>query len=137
MRQAKLVTPTLVRPNGQSGSAAKRTATKVRDGSPRSLRRGRPAGQQNGHNPASSFPSAYEAVRTEEIRLRSQLFRLRAGRLSGELLDRKLLLNELTAQYTAIRDIILGSSKLTQREKENLLRNLTEIPVLLEPAANV
>jgi hypothetical protein len=52
-------------------------------------------------------------------------------------LDRKLLLNELTAQYTAIRDIILGSSKLTQREKENLLRNLTEIPVLLEPAANV
>ena len=137
MRQAKLVTPTLVRPNGQSGSAAKRTATKVRDGSPRSLRRGRPAGQQNGHNPASSFPSAYEAVRTEEIRLRSQLFRLGAGRLSGELLDRKLLLNELTAQYTAIRDIILGSSKLTQREKENLLRNLTEIPVLLEPAANV
>jgi hypothetical protein len=46
-------------------------------------------------------------------------------------LDRKLLIDEISAMFTAIREIILGS-KMSQKEKEDTLRNLSEIPVILE-----
>jgi hypothetical protein len=47
-------------------------------------------------------------------------------------LDRKVLASELVAAFTAIKDVILNSSILMHSEKESLLRNLSEIPVILE-----
>jgi hypothetical protein len=120
------VTPTLVRPNQQSGNAAKRTAPKVRDGSRRSLRKGRPPKGSD----AASFQADYESARVDEIGSRAAFYKLKIKRLNGEVIDRKLLIIELSAQYTAIREIILGS-KMTQREKEDLLRQLASIPIVL------
>jgi hypothetical protein len=123
------VTPTLVRPNQQSGNAAKRTAPKVRDGSRRSLRKGRPPKG----SAAASFQADYESARVDEIGSRAVFYKLKIKRMSGEVIDRKLLLIELCAQYTAIREIILGS-KMTQGEKLDLLKQLASIPVELAPA---
>jgi hypothetical protein len=105
-----------VKPNEQSGNAAISIAAKVRDRSTRSLRRGRPA------------------ARTQEVRLRVELFRLRAGKLSGELLDRKTMIAELTGMFGAIREIILAS-KLTDRQKQDLLHTLAEIPIVVKPVS--
>jgi hypothetical protein len=78
----------------------------------------------------SCFETEYERVGIQELGRRATLFRLRLGRLSGELLDRKLFVAELTAMFVAIREIILGS-KMTQLEKEGLLRQLAAIPIVL------
>ena len=124
------MTPTLVRPKAESGSAATRIATKVRDYSKRVPRKGRPP--KNGNEPVSpDFVSAYEKSRVEELTARSAIYRLKLRRMQGELLDRKLLVAELTAAFTSIKEIILGS-KLSHHEKTDLLRNLSEIPVILE-----
>jgi hypothetical protein len=80
-------------------------------------------------------PKSYEETRIEEIRVRSQLYRLRLGRLSGQLVDRKLLTGELTAAFGAIREIILGS-KMAQRQNEDLLRQLASIPIVLTSKPN-
>jgi hypothetical protein len=124
-----------VQPKAGSGSTA-RTVRRVRDGTPRSLRRGRPPKEGTAAKAlrdVTGCQTDYESARIEEIGIRAQLYRLRVGKLSGELIDRKLLLIELSAQYTAIREIILGS-KMTQGEKLDLLKQLSSIPVELAPA---
>lgn len=80
------------------------------------------------------FASAYERSRVDELTARAGLYKLKLKRMQGELLDRKLLVGELTAAFGAIREIILGS-KLSAREKADCLRNLAEIPVLLDNVA--
>lgn len=117
------MTPSLCKPNPKTGTEP----GKVRDHQARSTRRGRPS--KNPGSP-SQFESEYEKARINEIEARSQLYKLHVGRLTGELLDRKRLILEVTAQFTAVREIILGSS-MTQRDKEALLRTLAEIPVVL------
>jgi hypothetical protein len=124
----QLVTPSLVKPNPKTGTAP----GKIRDHKARSSRRGRPPKNPEQRPADGTFQSDYERMRIAEIGARAQLFKLRIGKLSGELIDRKLLIIELTASFTAIREIILGS-KLTQREKEALLRALAEIPIVLTP----
>jgi hypothetical protein len=109
-----------------SGNTSRTMRRKARDGTVRTMRRGRPPKASD----AGYFQSEYEWVRIREIEARTQLFKLRVGRLSGELIDRKLLIIEFTASFTAIREIILGSS-MTQRDKEALLKQLAEIPVVL------
>jgi hypothetical protein len=113
-----------------SGSVAA-TMHSVHDGTPRSLRRGRPP-----KNPAPpiGFQSEYEKARILEISTRAQFYRLKVEKLSGELLDRRIVIAEFTAIFAAIREIILASS-MTTREKNDCLRNLTEIPLVLANVA--
>ena len=80
------------------------------------------------------FASAYEQSRVDELRTRAALYKRKLQKLDGELLDRKVLSAELSAMFTSIREIILGS-KLTQHEKEDCLSNLGEIPVMLDNVA--
>jgi hypothetical protein len=117
-----------VQPKVGSGSTA-RTVHTVRDATPRSTRRGRPPKQENA-SPPSQFQSEYEKSRVEEISARAALYRLKLRKLTGELLDRKLVMIEFTAMFTSIREIILGS-KLSHCEKTDLLHSLSEIPVVL------
>ena len=83
---------------------------------------------------STEFQSEYEKTRISELSSRAQLYQLKLKKLTGELLDRKLVMIEFTAMFTAIREIILGSG-LTQREKEDCLRNLADIPVVLNNVA--
>ena len=101
----------------------------MRDATPRSTRRGRPPKQENA-SPPSQFQSEYEKSRVEEISTRAALYTLKLRRMQGELLDRKLLVAELVAAFSAVKEIILGS-KLSQREKEGLLPQLASIPIVL------
>jgi hypothetical protein len=135
-----------VKPKIGSGSSA-RKVRKVRDGSPRSLRRGRPPKatctdlhpndrKQAKEGPdVGTFQTEYEAARIKEVRLRAELFRLRARQLSGELLERKLVVAEVTAVFMSIKEGILASS-MSEGEKQNLLNTLASIPVEYEPVAN-
>ena len=119
------------KPKLASGSTA-RTVRTVRDGTPRSTRRGRPP--KNPRPAQPGFQSEYEKTRITEIGARAALNRLKFQKLNGQVLDRKLLLGELTAIFSSIREIILASS-MTKREKDDCLRNLAEIPVVLENVA--
>jgi hypothetical protein len=56
-----------------------------------------------------------------------RFYRLKFQKLNGQVFDRKLLVGELTAIFSSIREIILASS-MTKREKDDCLRNLAEIP---------
>ena len=116
-----------VQPKVGSGSTA-RTVHTVRDATPRSTRRGRPPKQETA-SPPSQFQSEYEQSRVDELRTRAALYKRKLQKLDGELLDRKILSAELLAIFTSVRETILGS-KLSQREITDLLRNLSEIPVV-------
>jgi len=83
---------------------------------------------------ANGFQSEYEKTRITEIGARAALYRLKFQKLNGQVLDWKLLVGELTAIFSSIREIILASS-MTKREKDDCLRNLAEIPVVLENVA--
>ena len=127
------MTPTLVRPNSESGSAATRIAPKLRDYSKRLPRSGRPPKNEN--PPVSSeFTSAYEKSRVEELTARAAIYKLKLRRMQGELLDRKLLTADLVAAFTSIKEIILAS-RMTQRDKADLLEQLANIPIVLTPNA--
>lgn len=120
-----------VQPKVSSGRAA-RTVRKARDGVPRRLCRGRQKKRAEEPSSRGRFQTEYERARVQEIQLLSQIYRLRLGRLSGQLLDRKLLTAELVAAFTSIKEIVLNS-KLTGAVKQSLLRNLAEIPIVLVP----
>ena len=97
---------------------------------PRTTRRG----TSKNAAPPTEFQNEYEKTRISELSSRAQLYQLKLKKLTGELLDRKLVLIEFSAMFTSIREIILGSG-LTQREKEDCLRNLADIPVVLNNVA--
>lgn len=125
------MTVTLVKPNAEHGTGATEVAKVVRDRKARTTCKGRPA--KNEAAPASSeFASAYEKSRVEELTARAAIYKLKLRWMQGELLDRRLVVRELMESFTAIREGILGS-KLSQREKTDLLHNLAEIPVELVP----
>lgn len=92
-------------------------------------------GRRRKRRPSDEPSKAYTEARVEQIRLQTELHKLRLGRMNGTLIDRKLLVRELTESFTAIRDIILASS-LPQTGKETLLQNLAEIPVILMPGSS-
>ena len=112
-----------VKPNEQSGNAAISIAAKVRDRSNRSLRRGRPPKVPNDWAPTQS---EYEKARIAEIENRAKFYRLKVERLQSELLDRKILVVMFTQIYQAI-GVIIAASPLTQRGKDDCLRNLRPI----------
>jgi hypothetical protein len=75
----------------------------------------------------------YEAARIREVTSHAELYELRSAMLSGKMLDRRLLENELAHVFGVIRGIVLASS-LSLGDKRALLGSLAAIPVLLEDA---
>jgi hypothetical protein len=79
--------------------------------------------------------SAYEKARIDEIGARASLYRLRLDKLESELLDARLLRIELPQMFDAIRQIILAT-RMTDREKNDCLRNLRPVDEILEMVAS-
>jgi hypothetical protein len=86
------------------------------------------------------FARFYRTARTREAKEKARLFSLRNGRLTGTLLDRKLLGREIHEIFSSVKDIVLGSNALTPKGKAQLLNCLTHcveaklIEKLPEPA---
>lgn len=125
--------PAAIEPKENTGPTTTKVSKPVRDSSKRTMRNGRPPKTADVAPPVQ-FQSEYEKSRVSEITTRAALYKRKLQKLDGELLDRKVLSAELSAMFTSIREIILGS-KLTQREKEDCLSNLGEIPVMLDNVA--
>ena len=97
-----------------SGTTARAVARHAKDEKPRSTRRGQPPKNSQPAQPPG-FQSEYEKSRIAEIDARAALYRLKFEKLNGQVLDRKMLVNELTAIYGSIREIILASG-MSKRE---------------------
>jgi hypothetical protein len=78
----------------------------------------------------------YRAARTREARQKARLFSLKNGRLEATILDRKLLARELHAILSSVKDIVLGSSALTEKGQSQLLESLShcvELKLIEDP----
>lgn len=121
----------VLEPREKTGPATPKSTAKVRDTSKSTTRRGRPRKEPE---PPTQLQSEYEKARISEISTRARFYRLKVEKLEGELLDRKIMIAELTGIFGAIREIILASD-MTTRQKSDCLRNLTEIPIVVANVA--
>jgi hypothetical protein len=77
----------------------------------------------------------YEAARIREVTSHAVLYEMRGAVMRGDMLDRRLLENELAHVFGVIRGIVLASS-LSLGDKRELLGKLAGIPIQLAPPAN-
>jgi hypothetical protein len=76
----------------------------------------------------------YTAARIKEVEAKARLYSLRARKLEGELLERKVIEADLIHIFSSIKGIVLASP-LSMRDKTEILSNLANIPILLEDVA--
>ena len=88
----------------------------------------------------ADFIEFYRAARTREAREKGRLLSVKNGRITGVLLDARLLSREIHEIFSSVKDIVLGSNALTPKGKAQLLNCLTHcveaklIEKLPEPA---
>jgi hypothetical protein len=79
---------------------------------------------------ATAVFGSLHAARLVETEERGRNWKLRNAALEGELLDKSLLMQALSGVFSAIAQII-SSSPLPRREKDDILSNISGIPLLI------